>query len=72
MREKYDASPSSMDVVEPIVVLLVIFLCFVFRSPLSALLCFLSQWFFSDQVEDPYADLTYICNLHQNYRRGVA
>ena len=33
-----------------------------------------SLWCFTDEVEDPYADQTYICNweLHQNYGWGCA
>ena len=66
----------SMSVVGLIVVLFVVFFCPGFRSPLNPLLCFstvfliirVSLWWFTDEVEDPYADQTYICilELHQN------
>ena len=54
-----------------IVVLFTFVLCSGFRSPLSPLLCFItvvlntciSLWCFTDEVEDPYVDRTYICNL---------
>ena len=57
----------SMSVGELIVVLLMVILCFGFRSPLSPLLCFITVFLiicislccFTDKVEDPYADRTY-------------
>ena len=61
----------SMCVVGLIVVLFVVFLCSGFRSPLSPLLCFITEfliicvslWCFTDETEDPYAEQTYIYNL---------
>ena len=66
-----------------IVVLLVVFLCFGFSSPLSPLLCFItvvlfifvSLWCFTAEVENLYADWTYICTfnleLYQNKEWGL-
>ena len=63
-----------MSVVEPIVALFVIVLCSGFRSPLIPLLCFITVFLiicvalrcFTDEVEDPCADRTYVCNFEQH------
>ena len=67
--------------VGPIVDLFVVFLCSGFRSPLSHMLCFItvfvitcicvSLFCFTDEVDDSYADRTYVCNFatHQKTTR---
>ena len=71
-----------MSVVWLIGVLFVVFLCSGFRTPLSPLLCFITVflnicillWCFTDEVEDLYADCTYICNLesHVGIKHGFS
>ena len=75
----------SMYVVGPIVVLFVTFLCSGFKSPLCPLLYFItaiiciSLWCFTDEMENPYTDQTYVCNLESeltlsvpNFRRHLS
>ena len=58
-----------------VVVLFVVFLFSGFSSPLSPLLlfitvCLVSLCCFKDEVEDPYANQTYICNSELNQKRA--
>ena len=55
------------------------FLVFWLTSPLSVSLCFItvfliicvSLWCFTDEVEDPYADRTYIFNLNPRFKDEI-
>ena len=73
-------SVCSMSLIGPIVVLFVVILCSGFRLRFNNLFCFITVfvtisvplYFFKGEVDDPYANRTYVCTLQWHSNSGLS